>query len=527
MSEQEKTHVGKKVLAIAVLVLLVLLSVVNLKIVREPLKKFFKKELSFEKFAAEVQKGYLSDDFARKNDFVNINGAFANLTGRRTLNEVVKLNNGMLGRTLNDIDTATMANNIAEFSVFLSERDIPFLYVQMPVKESLDGQSYPVGVTFYGNKNADNLLARLSAAGVKTLDLRPSISQTPEMLEQYFYNTDHHWNCDGAFVAFGEILNYLNELFPNENVDLKYAQTDQWERHIIDNWFLGSHGRRVGTYFGGTDPLIWYTPRFETEMSCAVPSKAWFYRGDYTEANIKDNFTEINYIGYDGNSIYVGGNLPLTQHRNLYAPSSLKVLMLKDSFTTPLQTYLSTVFQEVDLIDPRYFTECSIAEYVERAEPDIVILAINPSVFDNKEYQNYGIEKALLQNAEGSVYELVVQEDIEITARDTQYNYAIYPLESNTVYRVSFADVDILEGHTQGVGLRLYNKTTKKVLESTIFDIAYCKAVNDFSWIFRTPDNQDELELLFYAGIYGSTEGKSVVYRNVTLEKLSGDNTND
>ena len=37
MSEQEKTHVGRKVLAIAVLVLLVLLSVSNLKIVTEPL----------------------------------------------------------------------------------------------------------------------------------------------------------------------------------------------------------------------------------------------------------------------------------------------------------------------------------------------------------------------------------------------------------------------------------------------------------------------------------------------------------
>lgn len=517
---REKKHWSRNLLAVAVLLLLALLSAVNLKLVKDPLQKFLQRELTFAEYVDQVQKGYLSDNFAHKNDFLNLNGLFARLTGRRTLNEVVKLNNGMLGRTLSDVDVPAFANAISDFSDYLNEQDIPFLYIQMPVKESLDGQSYPVGIPFYGNKNADDLLSVLAAEEVEVLDLRPLLSQTPEMLEQYFAKTDHHWNNDGAFVAFQEILNYLHKSFPEKNIDLTYAQTNQWERHSIDNWFLGSHGKRVGVFFGGIDPLIWYTPKFETEMSCALPDRGALFQGDFADANIRSQYIEKkDYFGYNADCVYIGGNYGLVLHRNLYAPSSLKIMMIKDSFIKPLEAYLSTVFQEIDLIDPRNFSECTIAEYVERTKPDIVIYGINPSQFGTKAYRDLGVEKAISAKAEEGTYELVTRQNITVEAGDGKNNYTAYPLEPNAVYRVSFPDVDILEGQPKGAGLRLYNKTSKKTLQNTIFDIAYCEASNGFSWSFRTPDTEDELALLFYAGIFGSTQGNGVVYRNVTLER--------
>lgn len=520
MSAQKKTYRGKKLMTIAVLALLALLSVANLKIVKEPLGKFVRHELSFEGFSDEVQKGYVSNDFAHKNDFVNLNGLFARVTGRRTLNEVVKLNNAMLGEPLQAIDTTELADGITEFSGCLSEEGIPFLYVQMPCKEALNGQSFPTGIVSYANQNADALLSSLSAGNVKTLDLRPVLSQTPEILEQYFTKTDHHWNNDGAFVAFQEILDYLYKQFPDGGIDLTYGQADQWERHSIDKWFLGSKGKRVGTFFGGIDPLIWYTPKFETEMSCAIPKYGSLFRGDFTEANIRTKYIEEkNYFGYSAYDVYIGGDYPLVQHRNLKAPSSLKVIMLKDSFTLPLQAYLSTVFQEIDVVDPRHFSECTIAEYVEQTEPDIVILAINPSQFANGAYRDFGVEKAISINSGKNNKELVDQKDIKIEARDSNYNYTAYPLDADTSYQITFDGVDILEGKSEGVGLVVYDRTASTALESTILDLAYCDAVNDYSLVFRTPNTQDKLELLFYAGIYGSTAGTGVTYQNVTVEK--------
>lgn len=397
MPTQKETCRGKKLMTIAVLALLTLFSIANIKMIKEPLEKIARHEITFEGFTDEVQKGYVSNDFFRKNDFVNLNGLFARVTGRRTLNEVVKLNNAMLGEPLQAIDTTELAEGITEFSDYLGEQGVPFLYVQMPCKEALDGQSFPTGIVSYANQNADTLLSGLSAGNVKTLDLRPVLTQTPEILEKYFTKTDHHWNNDGAFVAFQEILDCLCKQFPDGGIDLTYGQADQWERHSIDNWFLGSKGKRVGTFFGGIDPLIWYTPKFETEMSCAIPKYGSLFRGDFTEANIRAKYIEEkNYFGYSAYDVYIGGDYPLVQHRNSNAPSPLKVMMLKDSFTLPLQAYLSTAFQEIDVIDPRHFSECTIAEYVERTGPDIVILAINPSQFANGAYRDYGVGKAIV-----------------------------------------------------------------------------------------------------------------------------------
>lgn len=526
MSTQETEHRGKKVLSVAMLTLLVLLSATNLKIVQEPLEKLIRHDLSFEGYVDEVKQGYLSDSFTFKNDFVNLNGLFARLTGRRTLNNVVKLNNGMLSMAEREKDMTVLANSITSFSDYLSEQNIPFLYIQMPYKESLDGQSFPVGVISYANRNADDLLSQLSSANVETLDLRPLVSQTPEMLEQYFYKTDLHWNSDAAFIGVQEVLDYLNELFPYGNIDLTYAHADQWERHSIDDWFLGGSGKRVGIFFGGTDPLIWYTPKFETKISCVIPKHGLFYRGDFTEANIRSQYiNEKDYFGYNAYCVYTGNNYPLVQFRNLNAPSSLKVIMIQDSFTLPLRAHLSTVFKEIDVIDPREFSECTIAEYVEHAEPDIVILAINPSLFGNATYQNFGVKETGPVRADENSYELVARQDIEVELSDNNQNYSAYPLEINTVYRVAFDGVDILDGQIDGVGLQLYNKTTEAVLGNTIFDLAYCEATDSFNWIFRTPDTQDELELLFYAGIYGSTTGNSVIYRDVTVEKLPNCNS--
>lgn len=522
MPAKKKKPRGRKIFAIVMLALLALLSVVNFKIAIEPFGKLVRHELSFENFVNEVQKGYLSDSFSHKNDFLNLNGAFVRLTGRRTLNEVCRLNNGMLSVAEPQKDITAMADGITIFSDFLRERDIPFLFVQLPYKESLDGQSFPIGVTSYANRNADDLLLRLSAGDVETLDIRPQLSQTLEMLEQYYYKTDHHWNSDGAFVAFQEISSYLQNRFPEGNIDLSYTQADQWNRYSIDDWFLGSRGKRVGIYFGGTDPLIWYSPKFETEMSFAVPGNTMFYQGDFTTANIRTEYIEgKNYFRYNSYCVYIGGDFSLVQHRNLDAPSPLKVMMIKDSYNLPLQAFLSTVFQEIDVIDPRYFSECTIPEYVERTEPDIVILAINPSALGGKQYYDFGVENVISIRSEGSVFDRVAQLDIEIEpVYDNNFTFEAYPLEANQVYRVSFEGVDILEGQPKGVGLRVFNRTTDTVLENAMFDLAYCEATNGFTWTFRTPDTQDELELLFYGGIYGFTAGNGVVYRNVVLEEL-------
>lgn len=511
----------RNILAAAVLALLVGLSAANCKVPAEPLRQIPQGEFTFEEFVEQVQKGYTANQFIPKNAFINLNGLFARLTGRRVLNNVIKCENGMLTQAMGKEDVSDLAQNIVDFAAYLDEcENIPFIYVQMPYKEDLEEKMLPEGIESFANQNADALLGVLRDHGVHCLDTRPWVCRTQEMVEQYFYRTDHHWTAEGAFAAFQNITSELQKMFPEAGIDLTDTKEELWERHEKENWFLGSRGKRVGQFFAGTDPLIWLTPQFETEMSCSVPSLGDLRKGSFTAVNISSRHIDnCNYWDSNPYCVYIGSDYPLVQHQNPDACSPLKVLIIKDSFTLPLQAYLSTVFQEVDTLDPRYFRECSIAEYVKWTQPDIVIYAINPDHFSPESFRKFGVAEMRQTLEQEGDYQVVEQQDIELRPRDVRYNYTKVPLEPNSLYRVTFDDVEILAGDTQGVGLRLCNTTTEQDLGNIIFDISYCETRDGFTWTFRTPETGDDLELLFYAGVYGHTAGNSVVYRNVQLEK--------
>ncbi len=384
---------GKSVATVCVLLFLGGFFVLNLKLAKEPVKSFAEGKTSFKEFVDAVKDEYTSDEFTGKSEFINLNGLFARTVGQRECNDVVRLNNGMLCTVVKKKSMKKQAGAIAELAEDVKEQDIPFLYVQAPYKEDAEDTLFPTGVTSYANENADELLKLLSEKQVETLDLRPMLSETVEQINRYYFKTDHHWNFEGALVGFGEVAKRIAAMFPEEGLDLTYTEPEQWESHTLEDWFLGSRGKRVGVFFGGVDDITWYTPKFETDLVTNIPKNKKVYEGDFNVANLREKYsTSKDYFGHNSYCLYIGGDYPLVQHKNNKPVSELKLLLIKDSYSLPLQSYLSTVFAEIDVVDPRHFTECSIAEYVEQSQPDLVMLMMNPSVFWTSGYKEFGVK---------------------------------------------------------------------------------------------------------------------------------------
>ena len=274
----------------------------------------------------------LRNDFADKYDYINLNGLFTRLAGKRKNNEVVLLNDGTETEPRPYREMKDRAKNMIDFSQWLEGRGIPFLYVQAPDKVDIEGTVLPVGISDNSNAEADELLSLLNRAGVRTLDLRPFTVDTQENSRYYFYDTDHHWNPRGGFVGYQKIAEAIQNIFPEINYDESYLEPDQWNLHTKEKWFLGSRGRRVGIYFGGVDDLIWYTPAFETKISCSIPFDNQFYKGQFEDAFIRLEHIKSEKADYfitEHYNMYVGRDFALVQQRNPAAKSALKVLMIK------------------------------------------------------------------------------------------------------------------------------------------------------------------------------------------------------
>ena len=525
MEESKGRRISALLFTVLTLGMIAVFTVLNLHLAGEPLGSLTAGSIPFSSFVKKVQKAY-PEDFSGKTGFLEINGLYARVTGRRVYNQVVLLKNGMLSRTQDEQDEVSLATLTWEFSQYLLEKDIPFLFVRAPAKVDLAGELFPDGVETYQNVCSDDLLAMLTYCGIQTLDLRPLVAATPEDVERYFYRTDHHWSPDGALVSVQPIAEAMEALL-GEDLDLTYADPSLWEKHTVEDWFLGMHGRRVGTLFAGTDDLVYYTPLFETSMSCAIPIERMLYAGDFSDANIREKYINVRDLYYSSAySVYVGEDPPLSQHRNASAPNDRKVLLIKDSFALPIQAFLSTLFTEVEVIDPRYFTQCTVAEYVDYYQPDIVVLLNNPS----SDYSDFysPLDPTVAEERESYQWReeaLVVPERIELSATKSVSRNAVVAsvpeLEPGKRYVLRFEDVQFTQGSSDGIAVTLYDTTTWEQLATGVFDVEYCRTHGGFTWTFDVPyETEHEMQLLLYGGMPGETAGVGTVFEGVSLHVL-------
>lgn len=512
---------GAGVLTVAVLGFLAGVMLLNIRAFFTPAKALAKGESDFPQFVREVQAAYTGGTRER-TAFVNLNGLFSRVLGQRLCNGVIRLDNGMLTFPSYRKDIGPTADNLTAFNEFLADRGIPLLYVQAPCKVDGSDELMPDGMDYPANDNADELLLRLEQSGVPTCDLRPALSATPEAVSENFFATDHHWTNTAALKAFPIIVGRLAQLVPEQTVDMTYTDPNLWQAHTCRDWFLGSQGKRVGVFFGGVDDITYYTPKFETEMSCSVPMIHYgFYHGDFSDAVLRmEHIERRDLFKLSPYCVYIGGDYPVVQHRNAVAPNKLKVVMIKDSFTLPLQSYFSTLFQEVHVLDPRYMTSCNVSEYITMCRPDLVMVMISADMLGPASYTDFGCAATAAWESALGEPQVVAEEDvIELPAGESQYSFAVVAdeLEYGKRYTLRFDGAQRLEGDPASVGALLYNASTSSAIDYGVIDLEYGEEYG-YSWSFFTPkDGGDRLQLLIYSGMPGETAGVGLRYSGVTL----------
>ena len=174
-------------IAICFCAFVLLMAAVNVKLAARPALSFLMGEESFKDMTKEIAENYVSSKLWLRSDFINCNGLFARMTGRRAYNQTMLMNNGMLNygsETFSEAPDETLEINLSDsvlqLSDFLQTKNIPLFFVLAPVKEDLEGELLPEPFHNYQNDTGDHLLGLLSDKGVDTLDLRPySISTEP------------------------------------------------------------------------------------------------------------------------------------------------------------------------------------------------------------------------------------------------------------------------------------------------------------------------------------------------------------
>lgn len=322
--------------------------------------------------------------------WVNLSGGFSRWAlGHRRCNEVYISPNGMLVKLEERCDMAPIASNIIACAQALAPSACRNVYVQMPCKQSLDGQGVPAAFgEDSANENRDEILTLLRPV-MRVVDLRPIVSATAEDVRNNFIRTDHHWNFEGAFRAFQHLVPVLLEecgvrvegdLTPLDRANWKFVELPRKGAR-----FLGTSARRTGTWFVGYDRLEYLVPTFRTDLVVSTVDRYGERRrvhGDFasTLLNERDMREPPTYVEDYGYNVYLG-DMAYVEITNASAPVDKSVFVVKNSMSQPLLAWMSTVFARIVAVDPRYHKGV-FSEDVRESRPDIVIHAFERSRLD-------------------------------------------------------------------------------------------------------------------------------------------------
>ncbi|NLL79094.1 MAG: hypothetical protein GX234_04765 [Clostridiales bacterium] len=235
------------------------------------------------------------------------------------------------------------------------------------------------------NKIQDEFLYELKKNQVDVLDLRTYFDNTDDITyEEMFYKTDHHWTTRAALLATFQIVDEIDRRYgENWDPDGYYRDIGNYNIKEYKQCMLGSMGRNTGITFSGLDDfeLIWPKENGEYEFTAQKDSgrdieqsgsfeESFFYESNLTNT---DPYDDSRY------SIYLSGINVYDHVINQQNPDGPKVLILKDSYFSPVIAFLSPMCGEIEAFWTKDTEDkVDIEQHIRENRYDYILVEVYP-----------------------------------------------------------------------------------------------------------------------------------------------------
>lgn len=208
---------------------------------------------------------------------------------------------------------------------------------------------------------------QIQADNIKEIYTRYSADVVPincynklsEHVSEYIYfNTDHHWSGLGAYYAYTAFA---------EQTGQRTLSLDVCEEHVIDG-FEGSLLDCDPSLSSNLDAVHYWTFPYSTyAMRTDNPGE------DAYETTV---YYENEGSGPYAYGVFIWGDAPLFVEYNTDLDNGKKIAVVKESYGNAFVPYLTADYQEVHVIDMRYFTD-NLLTYCQNNGIDEVLFLNN------------------------------------------------------------------------------------------------------------------------------------------------------
>lgn len=301
-------------------------------------------------FGTEFEE-YLSDHTAFRNFYVGLNSYYNLALGNPLSNGIYHCDNGYL---INDPPaTDRLDINIDVIAEFANKVDLPSTMVLAPSTGYVVNDVLPNDhIVYQDDELFPDVATTLSDNGVAFVDIREDFKSAYNNGTQVYYKTDHHWTSEGAYLAYTALA---DELGFTANTKDQYEITTH-------SGFYGTTYSSSGYWLSKPDDIqVWDCKRHSTKVSITDNGVTKYYKSMFFTDHLNED---------DKYPVFLDGNHPYTVIKNNSMKlSGDKLLVIKDSFAHSLVPFLVDHFEEIVMIDMRYYKQ-SVSELIENGDFD-------------------------------------------------------------------------------------------------------------------------------------------------------------
>lgn len=299
---------------------------------------------------------YLTDQFPIRNTCINIKTSLLRITGQRLISNIYLSDDNYLIRkqsAYDEEDLDVIIESVNKFSENIGDVKVDFMLV--PTAENIYDDKLPYTAESNENQTMEYVYNNLST-NINIIDVRSAIASKKDV--GMYYKTDHHWTSRAAYEAF-KVYAKRNKL---EMVDyVFYPVTDE---------FWGTCASGCGIY--DVSDVI--------EICVPVNSGGTYFVNYINEMKKTASLFDSSKLEEkDKYQVFMGGNFAQVDIKT-NANTGKKIVVIKDSYGNSFVPLLTPYYDEIVVIDPRYYSD-DIYELIDYKDITEVLFLYNTDSF--------------------------------------------------------------------------------------------------------------------------------------------------
>lgn len=267
-----------------------------------------------------------------------------------------------------DLSEKNYRTNLSYVTVMKAATDADVSVMLIPSPGTVLTEKLPTRAVLYDAVPYESLGEEICEAdSVRWIQTKDALERADRnSFDQIYFCTDHHWTTNGAYVGAKTYL---------ETQNIQIAEQDIFDVQTVSDEFYGTLYSKVaglpGTHADNVD-IPRALPENLVIESDSAPADALGADGEKEMPQLTGIY-DLSKLGMkDKYAVYFGGNYGKITIKNLQAEGKGSLLIIKDSYANSMIPYLLNNYEQITMIDLRYYNE-SVPELVAEGWDEVLV----------------------------------------------------------------------------------------------------------------------------------------------------------